>query len=426
MALQPTMDNYLSRSTSNSSLNSKRPAEDDDNQIWHKPKRTALRRNAAGTSSTVSTANRYENLPVEADSDPKALQFREASMLKKKRSGHIPPIIIDIQKNWTHQTIIDCIGKYNKNFHLQYRNNNKVAVVCYSPEAHQSIKEGLRKEELLFLTYTRKDEKKSKVVIRGLPSYAEEQLANELESIGFEGVSVIKLKSKSSEGMPCPPFLVQLPAGSDIRKFRQIRYLCNCVVEIQKYKANSFMGTQCFRCQGFGHTSSNCNMPPRCVKCKEAHSTRDCLKKDRTEPAECCNCSEKHPANYMQCIKRQQYLEKLQSKRETHVAQRRETAVKRESFVKHAPHPQRNPSLHLNPKEFPYLPSNNNSKGQAWKSTPMDDGLRTNTANLSSDQATEEMLTILKTIQSLKNQFLSCNSMMDKIILIITHLGCYV
>lgn len=42
------------------------------------------------------------------------------------------------------------------------------------------------------------------------------------------------------------------------------------------------------------------------------------------------------------------------------------------------------------------------------------------------DQATADMLNILMTLKSIKSQFLACNNMMDKVILILTKLGQYV
>lgn len=406
MAFQQPIDQYLTRSLSNPSLSGKRPA-DDNIEAWRTAKRSAMRRTITGRPH-LSTSNRFESLPVDVDSDSKSAPFREASTHKKK-VGHIPPIVIQTEQDWTHETIMSLISKFHKGFHLQYRGMNKIAVLCYTPEAHQLIKEGLRKENKLFLTYTRKDEKQPKVVIRGLPAYVENQLADELASLGFEGVSVTKLKNKTSGHMSCPPFLVNLPVGANILKFRQIKYLSNCVVEIQKFKPNNTMGTQCFRCQAFGHSSRNCNMPPRCVKCTESHPTRDCLKKDRKEPARCCNCLDNHPANYPHCPLRQQYIERLRLKRVDH------HRISRHPIT-------------------PQVPNKVHTDGRSWAEVASGDILTTSkptselpkSSTMQQDQASKEMLDILMTIKSLKQQFLDCTSMMDKVILILTHLGQYV
>lgn len=206
--------------------------------------------------------------------------YREASTGVKKK-GHIPPVILEIQKDWTHETIKNLISRYTNKFHLQYRANNKVAVSCHSIEAHQLVKEGLRKENAAFLTYTRKDEKVPKMVIKGLPSYVQEELSAELDKLGFPGASVSQMKTQTVSTLSCPPFLAVLPTGTDITKFRNIKYLFNCVVTIQKFMPKKTAGTQCYRFQSFGHASRNCNMPARCVKCTEPHATRECPKKDR-------------------------------------------------------------------------------------------------------------------------------------------------
>ena len=38
---------------------------------------------------------------------------------------------------------------------------------------------------------------------------------------------------------------------------------------------------QCFKCQGFGHKAQNCTKKQKCVVCGEAHSHKNCPKKDK-------------------------------------------------------------------------------------------------------------------------------------------------
>ncbi|GIX68000.1 hypothetical protein CEXT_299581 [Caerostris extrusa] len=51
---------------------------------------------------------------------------------------------------------------------------------------------------------------------------------------------------------------------------------------------------QCHRCQLFGHSSINCRLPARCVKC--AHTTK-------MENPVFANCKGPHPASYRGCPK---------------------------------------------------------------------------------------------------------------------------
>lgn len=196
--------------------------------------------------------------------------------------------------------------------------------------------------------------------------------------------------------------LVQLQACADVSKFKSIKYLSNCAVRIVKFHNKNMYGTQCYRCQAFGHSSKNCNLKPRCVKCPEAHLTSECPKRNRTEPAICCNCGENHPANFRNCKERQNYLQILQTRQEKIKASQEQRHTKMYSKV--------------DGRSWAKIASTTDKadhKAQPLQSPPL-------------DHTTSEMLGILKTIQSIKEKFSVCDNMMDKVILILTHLGKYV
>lgn len=303
---------------------------------------------------------------------------------------------------------------------LQYRNGSKVAVLCHTVEDHRAVKDGLRWDGRSFLTYTRKDEKSPKVVLKGLPAYVEDALPAELENLSYKVSSITRLRSKQATDQSCLPFLVQLAPGADIAKFRQIKYLCNCVIKIEKSKPNRSLGTQCFRCQEFGHSSQNCNMPARCVKCTGLHASSECPKKDRSGPAQCCNCDGDHPANYSNCSARLTYLERLRKKRDT----------------------ERKPPLlpRFLPKSFT---AKTVDSSQSWaavvtsgpavgSSRPVNNKVLAAASATeaptprSGDSATDEMLDILLAIRKVKSQFILCKSQLEKVTLVLTQLGQYV
>lgn len=424
------MDAYLIRSSSSGSINSKRSA-DDLSEIWRPAKRSVVTKNPLkfDKSRDLPIQNKFQSLPVDANADdPASKPYHEAVTLVKK-TGHIPPIVIEMKKDWTHESIKNTIAKFTNRFHLQYRRSNKVAVICYTPGAHEAVKEGLLQTNTSFLTYTRKDEKTPKAVIRGLPAYIETELPGELEKLGFAGATVTKLKSPKLADVPCPPFLVKLPPGTDITKFRQIKYLFHCVITIQKYKPNNQFGTQCFRCQRFGHSSRNCNMPPRCVKCTEFHATADCPKRGREEPARCCNCDKEHPANYRECSARVAYLKRIDKK---NLTERRPPIIPKrawkETLPNHSQVIKSQESRKLGPeKTWADLFSN-----RKLKDTEPDDASedfhvpKVYPEPPRGDSIAEEMLSILLTIKSLKTQYKSCSSMMEKVMLVLTQLGQYV
>lgn len=389
------MERFLTRSNSIG----KRPLEGPvDTSEWKIPKRT-VRPSEKETSGNIKTSNRFSTLFGENSTGSSAQRFRDATTAKKK-SGHIPPIFLEIKNDWTHEYIKTLVSRYTKQFHLLYKGKNRIAVISYTSESHQALKEGLRSENIAYHTFSRKDERMAKVVIFGLPDYMEDSLKEELETIGFKDTIVHKMRIATEKKATNPPFMVQLPAGSDVSRFRQIKYISNCIVQIRKYHPNNVYGTQCFRCQGFGHSSKNCNLSPRCVKCTESHLTSECPKKDRNQPAKCCNCNENHPANYRQCTERMKYLKTIQVRQEQNKEAQKNVKVT--------------------------LP--NKVDGRIWSNvvganidTSTQSPLQTN-----QDQATNDMLAILMTIKSIKSQFVLCNNMMDKVILIMRHLGQYV
>lgn len=409
------MDKYLTRSSSSGSLCSKRRAEDDDdhNVLPKRPATNVKNQAKYDKSRDFTSPNRFAMLSTDGDTESNkeaetmSSPFKVASTTIAK-AKHIPPIIMDLKADLTHEGIKQIVNKYTNRFHLQYKGSNKVAIICYTPEAHQSVKEGFRKENAPFLTYTRKDEKTPKIVIKGLPAFVEDHLAGELDSLGFKEVTVTKLKSKTNDA-PCPPFLIQLSAGSDLTKFRRIKYLFNCVINMQKYKPNRLAGTQCYRCQGFGHSSRNCNMPARCVKCTDSHLTSECPKKDREAPATCCNCMEKHPANYGKCKARLSYLQRVEQKKEQE---------RKPLFI--APQKQMKPAV-LKNKTWADVASKQTSHQEPPPVQEIPTPLQPK-----EDQDIKDMLEILQTLKKIKNQFTACTSMLEKVMLILTHLGRYV
>ncbi|VVC96044.1 unnamed protein product, partial [Leptidea sinapis] len=204
------MDKYLSRSSSTCSLSSKRPAGEGPDD-WRAPKRYSAhgRQSKFDNSRNLPTQNKFQDLPIDGATNQENKEYQDA-VVGIKKTGHIPPIILDIPKEWTHEIIKNTICKYTNRFHLQYRNGGKVAIIYYSSDAHQAVKQGLLNEGAPFLTYTRKDEKLPKVIIRGLPEYVEVELSAELEKFGFKDAVVKKLKTRGGDSTPCPPFLVQL------------------------------------------------------------------------------------------------------------------------------------------------------------------------------------------------------------------------
>lgn len=81
-----------------------------------------------------------------------------------------------------------------------------------------------------------------------------------------------------------------------IYDFTSLFYLC--VFTFKTFKNSS--PTQCFSCQRFEHSFSNCIYKPHYVKYSGRQLAKSCPKTTKQIPA-CCNCGSDHMANYHGC-----------------------------------------------------------------------------------------------------------------------------
>ncbi|GFT87455.1 PRE_C2HC domain-containing protein [Trichonephila clavipes] len=137
------------------------------------------------------------------------------------------------------------------------------------------------------------------VVIKGLPKKAKpEDIHNDLIDLGFTVDRVSQLTGKITNQL-LPVFLVSLPrnmTNATIFKLDKLSYL-----NVSEEGYDSKGVTQCYKCQQFNHTASNCHIKPKCLKCGEPHQTTDC-KIDKVETMYCVNCEAYgHMANYSKC-----------------------------------------------------------------------------------------------------------------------------
>ncbi|GFV54380.1 nucleic-acid-binding protein from transposon X-element [Trichonephila clavipes] len=96
-----------------------------------------------------------------------------------------------------------------------------------------------------------------------------------------------------------PIFAVFLDKTPDNKNVYNLKEICSMKIEVEPMR-RKFGPAQCFRCQGFFHSSKYCTRNPKCVKCGKPHLTKDCTKMQSEEPT-CCHCQGKHPANYIGC-----------------------------------------------------------------------------------------------------------------------------
>ena len=150
-----------------------------------------------------------------------------------------------------------------------------------------------------FHTFSLNSQKALVVVLKGLSKIPAETVTEELKAQGLQPLSCIPLLAEGNKKSPYCTYKVVFPQGTPFNAVTKIGHVFYTRVYWEKFFSMKPY-TQCFRCQAFGHSSSNCNHQPRCVKCAGAHPSRECGKAPN-EPPTCANCSGGHTANFTSC-----------------------------------------------------------------------------------------------------------------------------
>ncbi|KAJ8970978.1 hypothetical protein NQ317_003849 [Molorchus minor] len=99
-------------------------------------------------------------------------------------------------------------------------------------------------------TYSLQEDKKLRVVIRGLPEdLPEQEIVEDLQDQGFHPATVQRMRSRRTKNK-MPLVLVQQPEG-EVSILTALRQCCMLLVRVER-RASQDIG-QCHRCQRFGH-----------------------------------------------------------------------------------------------------------------------------------------------------------------------------
>lgn len=280
------MNSYLTPAA-----NGKRKADDSQFQA-RRSKSSRQEANYDKNRQGLISSNQFESLDeTEAPSIDPTLTTKHIRM---------PPIVIGQDLKNPKDTLMK-IRKWITNMHFKVLRGQH-AIMTYNKEDYVTVMTKLDEVNITYHTYTPKSEKTRRLVLKGLPSlYTNDDLKADLSSQNSAVVNVTEMKTKNLSTNN-PIYLVTFPwetSVADVKKL--IRYVCDHRVAWQDYvKPKRLRGSQCFRCQRFGHVSNNCHLEQRCVKCALKHNIGEC-KKDSEEPPKCANCMKPHPANYRGC-----------------------------------------------------------------------------------------------------------------------------
>ncbi|GFW58917.1 nucleic-acid-binding protein from transposon X-element [Trichonephila clavipes] len=218
----------------------------------------------------------------------------------RQKKPHVPPINIDNVKN--QAALLQHLQTITKQKLEAKLIGTKFRIYPKTPYAYHQIRRYIEENSLESHTYMLPEDKLLRAVIRCLPTdMSPTQIIADLETQGFHVKDCHNMQSKKT-GQPMPLFMLSMESNEAHKKiFKAVTSIgfVKCQVEALRKK---YGPPQCFRCQGFFHSSKYCTRTPRCVKCAKNHLAKDC-KKPIDEKPKCCLCEGEHPANYLDCLK---------------------------------------------------------------------------------------------------------------------------
>lgn len=226
-----------------------------------------------------------------------------------------PPPIHTVSK--TFKEIVDLIisknAQYKNKFYLkEVKDIEAVTIFPNNLEFHKSFKEILDSNNIEYYTYTPKTEKLKTVVLKDLfGNYTEEEILQKLNDFYLGDVDIVKVSkimfSKISNNFA---HLIQVTNNSNINNLTKIKTLLFQKVRWEPLRKKA--PYQCKKCQRFGHSSINCSLAFRCIKCGENHEPGNCTAPKDADKSQlkCANCKQPgHPASYGGCTHYKQLYE---------------------------------------------------------------------------------------------------------------------
>ena len=337
---------------------------------------------------TVETGNRFAVLGVNE-------QTTEND--KNTAPEKVPPIVITSRVEYAK--FIDEVKKIvpSDKFGIKYLKNT-IKIFAKDTDSYNKIKTELDKDKNIeFFTHTKKEEKTKKIVFKGPPNLDKEEIIQEINGKGIKAKDCVQLKGKN--GMS-HSYLITVPKTTNLKEVRNIKAVSHAIIKWEHY-AKKQTYTQCYRCQQFGHGSTNCYRKPKCVKCAEEHITKECqLQKTATSKAKCVNCTGEHTANYTKCPKLLEYLQSNQTQK----AKKTPNIITRKSPVQD--------NISYSQIAAGSQPQENPPKND------MDD-FRALTQEIKELNEAHNLKNILRLVRTLKQEFSKCKNDMEKAMVMI-------
>lgn len=315
--ITPNLSNSRKRKTVSPSFNTEQEASTSNGQLpsdeWTKPKRPVKRRSSAfatDNKNPIQHDNKFLSLSDNSDMEEDTLTDDETNIPRTiiSKRHKPPPLYITKSSMKDIISIMNALELTKKDITILESNANEIlthTIYANNQEHHTKIREALGAKKLEFFTYTPKNEKPKSLILKGVKGYfSAEDIKSELIELALPGVEILSVKNfhYDKNQIDKHHHIIQLSSNSPTADLFKIKTLAYQRVKWEKLRKPLIY--QCRRCQRVGHSSKNCHLEFRCVKCAQAHGPGKCAinKAGGKELLTCSNCGQTgHPASYRGC-----------------------------------------------------------------------------------------------------------------------------
>ncbi|GFU19924.1 nucleic-acid-binding protein from transposon X-element [Trichonephila clavipes] len=253
-------------------------------------------------TDVTTTQNQFAQLTVEdmdlnAQGTSTSADNGAPSAAAPPKKHHVPPITIDNVSNQAG-LLKHLQGLTNLKLEAKLL-GTKLRIYPQTAYAYHLIRKYVEENQLESFTYILPEDKKLRLVIRGLPT--DMSPVEIIGSLAEQNISVNECHIMTSKktGKEMPLFLITMDKTEQNRAAYHVTNIGYMKVKVEALRPK-YGPPQCFRCQGFFHSSRFCTRAPRCVKCAGAHLAKECTKPIDQKP-KCCLCEGEHPASFLGC-----------------------------------------------------------------------------------------------------------------------------
>ena len=386
----PGMDIDPSKTQKKSKIKKPKPEVlDDDGFAKPHQRNTRKTEKLKNTASGLNTSNEYNLLSgEESESSTTSLELKRKQPKKATNNGQLTSVVNQQQKNASNlkevkrtkpiripstshpeiQTILGVLTLSQKPEVQKYAGNS-YSISPRSVADKKVILKTLADKGIAHYTHSEPEDRHQIFVIKGHYNVKPDELLETLKSEDIPAMKVAQIGRSLDDPIYSVSFEKNTTNFHDLST--QHRVIGGLKIRWEKFQPKTKHYVQCKRCQAWGHGANNCNMPPRCVKCREHHEIGKCSRTSPDDPGEpsCVVCGESgHPANSKTCRGRAEYIKRIEKVKNKSTTQRSRAFISTP-----APWANQNGNMNFNSRNFPSLPNNVN---QSTNQLPQNVGVR--------------------------------------------------